>query len=297
MRELLEILAEQRRATTPLALATIVRTSGSSYRKAGARMLVRADGTTLGTLSGGCIEEEVAALAMTVLTNGEPRLCRIDTLRRFGCHGAIEIFIERLEPRNAFLDYVRACLNQRRPAEVTVVFENAPKLGSFAASQVEDEAFRETIQPPVRVVIVGDGVDTDALLHFGARLGWELLVFQRVEELPSLPCIDSRTAAVVKQHHFGRDFAALQRLLLEPFGYVGLLGSRRRRGDLLHALVAEGFLPPGSAMKRFHSPIGLDLGAETPDEIALAIVAEIQAAMAGGEGGFLRGPIHHAAMA
>src|SRR3954452_15661249 len=85
----------------PLALATLVRTRGSSYRRPGARMLIGANGTTAGSLSGGCLEEEVARRALEILRGAPPELMSFDTRLRFGCNGSIDIFIERL--RDDFL--------------------------------------------------------------------------------------------------------------------------------------------------------------------------------------------------
>src|SRR3954468_11756441 len=78
----------------PLALATLVRTHGSSYRRPGARMLIYTDGTTSGSLSGGCLEEEVARRGLEVMRDGRPLLMNFDTRLRFGCNGSIDIFVE-----------------------------------------------------------------------------------------------------------------------------------------------------------------------------------------------------------
>src|SRR5438045_8672901 len=98
MKEIVDILRvfELHRGQ-PLALATLVRATGASYRRPGARMLVCPDGTTVGSLSGGCLEEEVAVRATEVVWSETASLMRFDTRRRFGCHGAIEILVERAE--------------------------------------------------------------------------------------------------------------------------------------------------------------------------------------------------------
>src|SRR3984893_19384466 len=97
MKEIREILRlfELHRGE-PFALATLVQTHGSSYRRPGARMLICADGATAGSLSGGCLEEEVAQRAIDVMGSGTPLLMSFDTRLRFGCNGSIEIFVERL---------------------------------------------------------------------------------------------------------------------------------------------------------------------------------------------------------
>src|SRR5438309_5469370 len=96
MKDIYDILREvKRRSDETFALATLVRAEGSSYRRPGARMLICEDGATVGSLSGGCLEEEVALCARAVLKTGTSTLLSFDTRRRFGCNGKIEIFIER----------------------------------------------------------------------------------------------------------------------------------------------------------------------------------------------------------
>src|SRR3954467_10857241 len=92
IREIVELCAL--RPGEPLALATLVAARGSSYRRPGARMLICADGTTAGSLSGGCLEEEVVRRAVEVMRTGEPALMTFDTRLRYGCNGSIDIFVE-----------------------------------------------------------------------------------------------------------------------------------------------------------------------------------------------------------
>src|SRR5438093_13718513 len=97
MKEIQDIIREfERRRGEPLALATLVRARGSSYRRPGARMLVARDGSTVGCLSGGCLEDEVVAHAEKVIKTGLPTLLSFDTRLRYGCTGAIEVFVEKV---------------------------------------------------------------------------------------------------------------------------------------------------------------------------------------------------------
>jgi xanthine dehydrogenase accessory factor len=120
-------------------------------------------------------------------------------------------------------------------------------------------------------------------------LGWQCI---EVNDASAITFeADDRTAAIVKSHNFGRDFAALAKLLPPSIRYVGLIGPKKRRDELLNELLAIG-IPINSG---FFAPAGLDLNAETPEEIALAMVAEIQRVFAGGSGQSLRDrkqPIH-----
>src|SRR2546421_11777003 len=127
------------------------------------------------------------------------------------------------------------------------------------------------------------------LRAFAEILGWEVFEIDQPADLASHS--DSRTAAIVKSHNYGRDFAALCQLLKLDLRYVGLLGPRKRRDQLLNAVLDEGIAIDAEGF----APAGLDLGAETPEELALALVSEIQATFAGASAESLRdrkAPIH-----
>lgn len=290
MKELTDIISawEARRGES-LALATLVRARGSSYRRPGARMLLCPDGTTVGSLSGGCLEEEVAARAEEVMRTGEPALMNFDTRLRFGCNGAIEIFVERVD--EDFVRELAAHFRERRSCRTATVFAGT-QVGSrviAASDTVPRDAFVQQIEPVIRLIIVGEGPDSAPLRIFADTLGWSVVEVESAAELR--PSFDGRTAAIVKSHNYGRDFAALQHLLKTDLRYVGLLGPRRRRDQLLHALLDDGLF----LNAELFAPAGLDLGAETPEEIALSIVAEIQSVFADGHAESLRmrkTPIH-----
>src|SRR5688500_19962596 len=122
MKEIRDIIHEwHRHHGEQLALATLVRAQGSSYRRPGARMLICPDGTTVGSLSGGCLEEEVARRAFEVMDAGTPSLMSFDTRLRFGCHGSIAVFVERA--REGFLAELAVHFNSRRSCRAVTMFE------------------------------------------------------------------------------------------------------------------------------------------------------------------------------
>jgi xanthine dehydrogenase accessory factor len=293
MKEIADIICEwERRRPQPFALATLVCSQGSSYRRPGARMLVCLDGTTAGSLSGGCLEELVARRAFDVLRTGVPSLMSFDTRLRFGCNGAIEIFVETV--RESFLAEVAAHVSERRGCRAVTVFAGKEdELGSRVLSAGEEVppagAFVQDLQPPIQLVIFGNGPDSTPLRSFAEILGWRILEVDQASDLPGRA--DERTAAIVKSHNYGRDFAALQYLLQLNLRYVGLLGPRKRRDQLVNALLDAGV----SIDSELFAPAGFDLGAETPEEIALAIVSEINSVFAQASGEPLRdrrAPIH-----
>ncbi len=278
-------------ASEPCALATLVRVRGSSYRRPGARMLVTATGGTAGSLSAGCIEEEVAVHAREVLRNGAPKLIVFDTRRRFGCNGSIEIFIERApEELLLALDHH---VESRTACTVETVFEanergRGSRLLAESDSPVEG-ALIQCFEPAIRLLVIGSGPDSTALTRQGELLGWDVVVVASINE--SRMESDQRTAAVVTTHNYGRDCAALRHLLPLGLRYLGAIGPRRRRDELLNDVLDSG----ANLRSALFAPAGLHLGAESPEEIALSIAAEIQAVFC--EGAIVslrdrRAPIH-----
>src|SRR5438045_6533831 len=145
MKEIVDILRvfELHRGQ-PLALATLVRAQGSSYRRPGARMLICEDGTTVGSLSGGCLEEEVALRAREAVQTGESTMMSFDTRKRFGCHGKIDVYIERVAEK-FFVDLgndldARQC--------------------HIAVTRCGEDEFVQEIHPPIRILILGEGPDS-----------------------------------------------------------------------------------------------------------------------------------------
>src|ERR1700693_3907897 len=118
-KELRQILAEYRRSDGPFALATLVKSSGSTYRQPGSRMLILQGRPYIGRLSAGCIEEEIADSGQAVILHGKPARCSFDLRSRFACNGSIEVFIERLVKPSAFLDELIRALSDRTPINVS----------------------------------------------------------------------------------------------------------------------------------------------------------------------------------
>ena len=290
MKELTQILQEwERRRDQEMALATLVRANGSSYRRVGARMLIASDGTRVGSLSAGCLEEEVAACALQVIHTRKPTVMSFDTRRRFGCDGSIEIFIEPAV--NEFLADLARHFLLRRTCMIATVFENAERLGSFISTLdcAKAGTLCQRVEPPLRLIVVGDEPELPWLETFARTLGWQIINCRSVAEFPNE--LDARTAALIKTHHYGRDCAALRLLLPKGLPYLGLIGPRRRRDRILGDVLDSG----AEMRSQLFAPAGLDLGAESPEEVALSIISEIQRVFGQGSGESLRDrkvPIH-----
>jgi len=176
------------------------------------------------------------------------------------------------------------------------------------------EALVETVVPPPALFVCGGGRDAVPVTALASQLGWDTTVWEprrREQVAPRFPkarllsggadqlaaAVEAtpRALAVVMSHDFRLDAEALRVLLPSPALHIGVLGPRRRTEKLLATLGEEGALLPADPWRRLAAPVGLALGAETPEEIALAIVAEAQAVLAGESAGFLRsrpGPVH-----
>ena len=190
-----------------------------------------------------------------------------------------------------------------------------PLTRPFSTALGTVEVFIERIDPGIELIIFGAGYDVVPVAKLARELGWQVTVTDDCvahlspKRFPVATCvlfadrtavidqltITERTAAVLMSHNFNYDRAVLQALLTTDVPYIGMLGPRKRFDRMRDEFDKAGQFFPEAAFDRVHSPIGLDLGAETPDEIALSIIAEVKTFFAKRSGGFLRdksGPIH-----
>ncbi|MGB2876325.1 MAG: XdhC family protein [Gaiellaceae bacterium] len=308
-----------------VALATVVATRRSAPRPVGSKLVVSERGELLGSVSGGCVESDVAVQAGEVIATGEPRLLSYgisdDEAWAVGlpCGGEIDVFVQRLEkePPGDGAGVLLTFLAGERAGEQQLVHESAIEPGPSRVLELDGETvFAEVLGPPPRLVVVGATDTAEALCRAAGALGWQTLVVDprpqlaTVERLPSAGELivawpdegleklgpDRDAAIVVLTHEERLDVPALRAALASEAFYVGAIGSRktqaRRRERLLEAGVPE------ESLERLAGPAGLDLGAQTPAETAVSILAEILAVRAGREGGRLRdrsGRIHAAA--
>jgi xanthine/CO dehydrogenase XdhC/CoxF family maturation factor len=306
----LRLAEEGRRA----AVATVVGIHGSAYRRPGAKFLVDEEGRTSGSISGGCLEGDVREVALEVMRTGTPRLLKYDTggddtsvfSLGLGCSGSVEIFVHSATSPGA-LDAAREALDRLsgdRAFSISTVLrgEAAGRMrvsDSAAGSDVEGgspdpDVFVETLAPPAHLLVFGAGDDALPLCAYASDAGFRVTVvdhraaslsaerfpaaFRLVERRPQeglsgLPA-GPRALAVVKTHSFAHDREWVRRLLEEGVPYVGLLGPRARGAKILEEIGANASDPAG---ERVFTPVGLDLGAEGPEQVALSIVAELLA--------------------
>jgi xanthine dehydrogenase accessory factor len=334
VRELLSDLARWRARNDRVAVARVVATRRSAPRPIGSKLAVSAAGEMAGSVSGGCVENEVYESAREVLRGGEPRLLTYgisdDLALSVGlpCGGEIDVWVD--EPDPELLQRLEEIVRDDRHAVLLTDLEDASsrlvlqgegaradeliRSGQSRIVEVDGRRlFADVFGPPPRLFVYG-AVDTaEALCAAAKAIGWRTIVadargkFATRERVPSADELlvawpedalaavqpDHATAVVVLTHDDKFDIPLLVGALSGDAFYVGALGSRRnqerRRGLLQDAGVDE------SALDRIAGPAGLDIGAHTPAETALSILAEIMAVRSGRDGGSLRaasGRIH-----
>jgi xanthine dehydrogenase accessory factor len=369
VKELLKIVNETeaaRAAGKPVALATVAGIEGSAYRLPGARMLIVDGKWTAGSISGGCLEDDVVLRAQQAVGTKEPSVAVYDTTSDedivfgvgLGCKGVITILIEPIPAEASTVDFVRfakQCLEERVPGAVATVIraegETSARVGArllmrgrAVQSGIGDAAleaaltrliaersdnallrvplpagnalvFIERIEPPTPLVVFGAGHDAMPVVRLAKDVGWHVTLadhrpaYATAERFPEADRIvvgtpehsmrevklDSDTLALVMTHNYLRDLELLEHLLPSPVRYLGLLGPRRRTDQILADLAEKGRSPGADQLGRFYAPVGLDIGSEGPTEVAMSILAEMQAVITNHAGGHLRErkrPIH-----
>ncbi len=247
---ILQLAAECIAQDKPSALVTIIRTAGSTPRHAGAKMLVGGDGAILaGTIGGGEMESRVIALAQTSITDGQPRTVSYQLADpKAGdpgvCGGTVELFIEPLL------------------TTPTLVIAGAGHVGRALAHAAKWCGFRVIVTDDRAELCTPEHIP-DADVFLIGSLGEQLATID----------ITPQTYVALVTRGFPLDVKVLPALLQSPAAYIGVIGSERRWLTAAQALRALGV--SDAQLQRVHTPIGLELNAETPEEIAISILAEI----------------------
>lgn len=352
-------------AKRKVALATVVKVRGSSYRSPGARMLITDEGTWVGSISGGCLEGDALRKARQVMNDGKAITVTYDTREEsnqnlgigLGCNGVIDVLLEPITTGgvNVISIFEKLTLLKEPVAMATVfsstrfnglkllIDSNGDWVSKTENTELENileqdlknlfgqkksyaqnyayggetiEVFLELIQPPISLIIFGGGFDARPVSQLAKSLGWNVSVtdecvahiapvfFPSADKLSLCQRdfvdrdfeITPYTACVLMSHNYDYDRDVLKKLLKSEAPYIGILGPRKRFDKMLKELSEQGFSVATEDFHRIHSPIGLDIGAETPDEIAISIISEIQGKFSNRSGGFLKyrdAPIHH----
>ncbi len=303
------------------ALATLVRVEGSSYRSTGARLLIGRDGTCAGSVSGGCLEAEIVRKAPWLVRNGAvvERYSTLfddtaDIPYGLGCGGTVDVLIEPVDTPEcaALMAAFTASLNdQSREVQTWLPTQEEPFARLIAepggqvlfrsegfASEGASSDFSEQLQPPQRLFLFGAGDDAQPMARMAALLGWTVYVLDgraqwaRPERFPEARAVvvatelqvlrpTAQDAVILMTHSYEQDRSWLEQVLpLEP-RYLGLLGSRHRSALLIAEAAQTLGWPLDQACQRLFSPVGLDLGGDGAEAIALSAIAEVQACVEG----------------
>lgn len=332
------------RTDDALVLGTVIATEGSTYRKPGAMMLIAADGSYCGLISGGCLEADLAAHARAVFSDGATRNVSYDMSHGddfawglgLGCDGVIHLMLQRLDGGTGFgfLETLEMAFTERKNGLICLVTSSSdpafnagdyaldcgdgfsagrpelmqsthsPESASFSGGHDMSRRYWQDdldtaggrvalllipIMPPPAILLCGAGHDAVPLARLAVEMGWQCTIvdhrpgFAREDRFPEsckiellqtgelgqLVRLDQVDAVVLMTHHLGHDRQYLSQVIEAEIPYIGLLGPRARRDRLLGEIGVTGV--------HVHGPAGLDIGAEMPGSIALAIVSEIHA--------------------
>ncbi len=314
-----------------VALATVIYVEGSSYRRAGARMLVQDNGIWIGGISGGCLEGDALKKANHCIARNKVEVVRYDTSKEdeeqigagLGCNGIIDVLLSPIiqEDSNNPIHILESCVNDRKanclvtiinsdldglsagemykynteskfPEQLTADINAALISGRSSVKTYDNlSVFIEILLPSLNVVLFGSSYDIYPLLKIGHELGWHMSVVtnpakaSRKMQLLSdtiypkdatIP-YDDFTAFVLMAHDYKTDKDNLVMALQTNVPYVGMLGPLKRKNKAINELKDNGQTFTTEQLNRLYNPIGLDIGSSTPEEIALAILAEIRA--------------------
>ncbi|MCK0108385.1 XdhC family protein [Flavobacteriaceae bacterium S0825] len=292
-------------------LASVVALDGSSYRKPGVRMLILENNEMIGAVSGGCVEKDILRQSQSVFKDGQSKMMTYDGRYRLGCEGVLYILLEEFKPDKSFLNVFENCLKTRQQ----FVFHShylkkegiVHGIGSFVeiggnnyplSNKTEGKdrllQFTQHMPPCFKLMIFGAEHDAVKLCQLASFNGWEVTVVsgplesKTIQNFPGatafysvspddleLNSIDSETAIVLMSHNFANDLKYLLELKDTRPVYIGMLGPSHRREKLLSQFLEYCPDVDEQFLELIHGPAGLNIGAETPQEIAISILSEI----------------------
>lgn len=293
-------------------LASVVHLEGSSYRKPGVRMLISEDGSSVGAVSGGCVEKEIIHRSQSVFNDNKPKVITYDGRYRLGCEGILYILIEPFIIDDDFLNRFPEATQKREKLKIDsfykaedesfgnfgtiVTFKDNSKFTFSKDLNVDElsEKFTQILQPAFRLLIIGGEHDAVKLCKIAATLGWEVDVVtsakdpKTISDFPgansvvgdspetiTFSDIEENTAIVLMNHSYVQDLKYVVKLSEYQPKYLGILGAPKRRERLFNELFEYAPEVTDEFLETIYTPAGLHIGAQTPEEIAVSIIAEI----------------------
>ncbi len=310
-KKLLEFADQKAKENKRLVLATIIKTIGSSYRKKGTQMIIAEDLEYEGAISGGCVENEALRQSEIVLHKNESVIFEYDGEYKLGCKGKIYVLLEQIDPATLkilsekFKEFYKA----RKPIKLGLIknktAEKASSYFSFGGEKIEMSQPKEnfdynqneelTINPQQQLLIIGGEYDSVTLARLANETGvlTRLIVketfnhtlppeikvaYYKPEDVPQAFIFDEQTAIVLMTHSLSKDLNYLIEVLKVKSGYLGILGPPSRREIILNNLMAHDenlMFQYADKLENMFGPIGLNIGAKTPEEISISILSEI----------------------
>lgn len=338
------------------ALATVVKVEGSSYRQAGARMLVTEDGQLTGAISGGCLEGDALRKALLAIHQKNNKLITYDTSNpddlefgvQLGCNGIVHILFEFINENSSQnpISLLEKTTENRNESVITTLFSlekrnaqigtigwmvkqdailsdssciSKDELIRFSSEVLEkkqnilthissNEILLQYVPPQITLIIAGAGNDVKPLVETASILGWKTVVadgrathalkkrfpladevlLATPEEIIKTIEIDEATIFVMMTHNYNYDLALLKLIIHQPVQYIGLLGPKTRFNRMVDDLKNSGITIGEKELNKLFGPVGIDIGAETSEEIAISVIAEIKAVLSGKKGSSLR---------
>lgn len=243
--DIFEHIVEAKKKNEPLVLATVIESMGSAPREAGARMLIRSNGSLVGTVGGGAIEKIVADEALKVMGTSTTKIIK-HNLKDIGmeCGGGMSVFLEPVNPMAQLFIF--------GAGHIGTVLSHIAKLLDFNVTVIDNRPeYADAAKLPWADSVIADDYGT------------------AIEKLP----FSSNTYVVILTHKHEHDFGVLEGCIAKPHCYVGMIGSKKKVATCMKQLREHGV--GDDIIKSIHAPVGINISANTPAEIAVSIIAEI----------------------
>ncbi|MBB6463888.1 XdhC family protein [Flammeovirga kamogawensis] len=285
-------------------LVTVVGLDGSSYRKPGVRMLILENDEMIGAVSGGCVEKEILKQSQRVFKTGKALLINYDGRYRLGCEGILTILIEPFDISENFYSNFNNAVKQRDVITIeshySLTDRNGISIFSFDKKKQENSAytkvFKEELKPEFHLYILGVEHDAVVLCKYAVMTGWKVTIVAAplntnvIEDFPGASNLmkieaeevghlkmDKHSGVMIMTHSFVKDLKYLLTITQQPIAYLGLLGANKRTEKLKEQLFDYQPDLDFEFIEKINGPAGLNIGAITPEEIAISIVAEVLA--------------------
>jgi len=313
IKEIVDAYKKAKEKGIKTVLASVVNLTGSSYRKPGVRMLILEDNSLVGAVSGGCVEKDILRQSQSVFKSGISKIMTYDGRYRLGCEGVLYILLEVFEPNKSFIKSFNNTIEKRLEFKINSQYileeKEHSKIGTFfefnhvkhAVSDkhhiTENESlllFSQTMPACFKLIIFGAEHDAVQLCRLASFNGWEVTIVsgplesKTIDDFPGatafysvspdileLNSIDRETAIVLMSHNYANDLKYLIELKDSNPAYLGMLGPTKRREKMFSQFLEYCPEIDEKFIEQIYGPAGLNIGAETPQEIAISIVSEI----------------------